>query len=148
MKKWIIITVSLCFTFLSCKNNGNENSYCVNIIRNSPTITTLSESEMDVIKYLFNHNQLDYTKYQFTQFQEDNLGNRHVRCYQFANNLIIFTSDLIFHFDKNDNYITWTGNWIYEVNLDTIASIGLLVRYFNPPPLGVWSIESCYYCLL
>jgi Zn-dependent metalloprotease len=123
MKKWIIITVSLCFSFLSCKKEGSENSDCVNIIINSPAITILSESEMNVIKYLFNHNQLDYTKYQFTKFQEDDLGHRHVRCYQFANSLIVFTSDAIFHFDKNDNYYYLSGDLIKTINLNTKPSM-------------------------
>ena len=127
MKKWTIITISFCFCLLSCEKNDNENdnenSYCVNTIRNSPTTTTLSESEMNTIKYLFNHNQLDYTKYLFTRFQEDELGYRHVRCYQFANNLIIFTSDAIFHFDKNDNYSSLSGDLISMINLNTKSSM-------------------------
>ena len=124
MKKWmIIITVSLCSCILSCEKNENENSYCVNTIKNSPTTTALSESETNTIKHLFNHNHLDYTKYQFTRFQEDELGYRHVRCYQFANNLIIFTSDAIFHFDKNDNYSSLSGNLINTINLNTKSSM-------------------------
>jgi Zn-dependent metalloprotease len=95
----------------------------VNIVRNSPTITILSESEMNVIKYLFNHNKLDYTKYQFIRFQEDELGHRHVRCYQFANNLIIFTSDAIFHFDKNNNYYFLSGDLINTINLNTKSAM-------------------------
>jgi Zn-dependent metalloprotease len=124
MKKWmIIITVSFCFSILSCEKNGNENFYCVNTIKNSPTITALSETEMNKIKYLFIHNHLDYTKYKFTQFQEDELGYRHIRCYQFANNLIIFTSDAIFHFDKNDNYSSLSGDLIHTINLNTNSQL-------------------------
>lgn len=123
MKKWIIVTVLMCFCFLSCEKNENENTYCVNITRNSPTVTILSESEINAIKYLFNHNQLDYTKYQFTLFQEDELGYRHVRCNQFANNLSIFTSDVIFHFDGDDKYSSLSGDLISTINLNAKSSM-------------------------
>jgi len=122
MKKWIIIiSVALCFCTLSCKKEKNENSYCVNVIYNSPTITALSESEMEVVKYLFNLNQLDYTKYQFTRFEEDEFGH-HIRCNQFVNNLIIFYGDLIFHFDKNDSYYSLSGDLVNTINLNTTFS--------------------------
>ena len=119
-KRTIIIAISLCFSIVSCNKENIESLYCIKNIQNSPTITILSESEMDIVKHLFNHNQLDYTKYLFTKFQEDKLGHRHIRCYQFANNLIVFTSDAIFHFDENDNYYyPLSGNLINEINLDT-----------------------------
>ena len=120
MKKiTIIIAISLCFSIVSCNKDNIENSYCIKNIQNSPTTTILSNSEMDVVKYLFNRNQLDYTKYLFTKFQEDELGYHHIRCYQFANNLIVFTSDVIFHFDKNDNYYFLSDELINEINLNT-----------------------------
>jgi len=123
MKKWMIFTISFCFTILSCEKGGNENSDCIKIIENSPGTTILSKSEMDVVKKLFNRNQLDYTKYLFTRFQKDELGYHHVRCYQFANNLIVFTSDAIFHFDKNDNYYFLSGDLIGTINLNTKFSM-------------------------
>ena len=109
--------------FSGCNKDGNENFYCVNTIKNSQTNTTLSKSEMDVVKYLFNRNQLDYTKYQFYSFQEDELGYHHIRCFQFANNLLVFTSDVIFHFDKNDNYYFLSGDLINTINLNTKPSM-------------------------
>ena len=119
MKKLMIIAIFLCFSILSCEKVGNENSYCIKTIKSSPGTTILSKSEMDEVKRLFNRNQLDYTKYLFTRFQKDELGYHHVRCYQFANNLIVFTSDAIFHFDKNDNYYYLSGDLINKINLNT-----------------------------
>ena len=121
MKKWLIITISLCFSFLSCEKNGSH--YCTKVIKNSPEATLLSKSEMDVVKNLFNRNQLDYTKYLFTKLQKDELGHHHVRCYQFANNLIVFDSDTIFHFDKNDNYDFLSGDLINMIDLNTKSSM-------------------------
>ena len=122
-----MIVIAICLAgmtvFLGCEKNANENLYCVNTIKNSPKNTTLSKSEMNVVKYLFNRNQLDYTKYLFTRFQKDELGNHHIRCFQFANNLIVFTSDAIFHFDKNDNYYFLSGDLINTINLNTEPSM-------------------------
>jgi len=122
MKKLMIITISLCFSILSCEKAGNENSYCIKTIKSSPGTTILSKSEMEAIKKLFNRNQLDYTKYLFTRFQKDELGHSHARCYQFANNLIVFTSDAIFHFDKNDNFY-FSDKLINKIDLDTKPSM-------------------------
>jgi Zn-dependent metalloprotease len=113
----IIIAVFLCFGFSSC--NKNKDSHCVNSIQSSPKITLLSESEMEEIKYLFNYNQLDYTKYLFTRYTKDELGYKRVRCYQFANNLRVFSNELIFPFDMFNNYSGVAGNIINEINLDT-----------------------------
>ena len=110
----------------------DENSYCVDVIQRSPEDTVLSESEMDVIKYLFNHNQLDYTNYLFTRFNKDELGYHHVRVYQFINNLIVLYSDAAFHFDKNDNYYFLSGKLIDKIDLDTKPSMkqGNVVELF------------------
>jgi hypothetical protein len=39
------------------------------------------------------------------------------------NNLIIFTGDVIFHFDKNDNYYFLSGDLINTINLNTTSSM-------------------------
>ena len=120
MKKWTIITIFLCLGILSCEKSG---SYCVKIIENSSKTTTLSKSEMEVVKNLFNRNQLDYTKYQFTKIKKDELGYCHIWCYQFANNLMIFTGDVVFHFDKYDMYNFLSGDLISSIDLDTKFSM-------------------------
>jgi len=123
MKKWIIITISLCFSILSCENDRNDGLYCVNTIKSKPGTTVLSKSEMEVVKNLFDRNKLDYKKYLFTRFQKDELGNHHIRCFQFANNLLVFTSDAIFHFGNNGNYSSLSGDLIKKINLNTISSM-------------------------
>ena len=116
-KNYLNLLITFVFIiFVSCENGNNK--HCINTVKNSHGTVTLSESEMNVIKYLFNLNQLDYTKYLFTDFQKDGLEH-HVRCYQFANNLMVFTSDAIFHFDENNNYCFLSGSLVGKINLDT-----------------------------
>jgi Zn-dependent metalloprotease len=125
----ITFCVAVITAFWGCKKDGKDekkeidNYYCVTTIENSPTTTTLSESEMNEVKSLFNRNNLDYTKYKFTRFQEDDLDYHHIRCFQFVNNLIVFSNEIIFHFDKNDDYYYLSGNLIDTINLNTTPSM-------------------------
>ena len=116
MKKiTIIISIILCFNVMhySCKTKTVTNTYCFNVIQNSSTTpSVLSESEINEIKMLFNSNGMDFTKFRFYQFDTDELGFRHVRCYQLVNNLRVFTEDLIFHFNKDGAYYLTSGNII------------------------------------
>jgi len=131
MKKiTMIIAIFLCFSIVSCENAGNF--YCVKTIKDSPTTNVLSKSEMDVIKSLFNNNHLNYKELRFTRLQKDELGHHHVRCYQFINNLKVFTSDLIFHFDKNNRYYFLSGDLISAIDLNTKPSMNqdLIVEKF------------------
>ena len=93
-------------------------NYCINTTQSSSTTTSLSKSEINTIKNLFNYNNLAHTAYQFTSFQKDELGYSHVRCCQFINNLKIFTSDLIFHFDQNNVYYYLSGNIAEKIDLN------------------------------
>jgi Zn-dependent metalloprotease len=73
---------------------------------------------MDSVKYLFARNKLDYTKFLFIGYQKDEYGS-YVRCDQFVNNLIVFTSEVVFEFDKNDNYTFLSGHLAQTTNLST-----------------------------
>lgn len=116
-KSTIILAIFLYFSFSSC--DKNKSSHCTNFVQNSPQTTLLSESEMEAIRYLFNYNQLDHTKYLFTRYTADDLGYKRVRCYQFVNNLMVFSHELIFPFDIVNDYTGVAGNVIDEIDLDT-----------------------------
>ena len=79
----------------------------------------LPQKQLDSINTLFIYNHLDYTNYQFYNFQRDELNYHHVKCYQFKNNLKLFTNDLIFHFNEKNNYYFLSGEIIGNITLDT-----------------------------
>ena len=119
----ILILISFCLGVASCEQDKTENSYCVNIVQDSPATVVLAELEMDTIKFLFDHNHMDYSKYEFYRLQHDELGYHHVRCNQFVNGLKLFTDDLIFHFDQDDKYSSLSGAVVDEIDLSSTSSM-------------------------
>ena len=107
----------------SCKIKTVQNARCVHMIQNSPTTSVLPESEMNVIKSLFSSNRMDYSNYQFYRLDTDELEFKHVRCYQFVDNLKVFSEELIFHFNQHDNYYLLSGNLINSTGLDANPSL-------------------------
>jgi len=124
-KTTIIISILICFNIMnySCKTTKKENSNCEELIQNSNSSGNLPESEMNVIKFLFKNNQKDFLQYHFSQFDKDDLGFIHVKCYQLVNNLKVFSEELIFHFNNNNvNYLI-SGNVINSIKLDDNQSL-------------------------
>ena len=115
----LIIWIFLFINSISCKKDKYENNYCVNNISDTPNRAILTDTDLKTIKSLFDHNNLIYSNYQFYELQIDELGYHHVRCFQYINNLKLFTNDLIFHFNQNDSYCYLSGDLINGINLDT-----------------------------
>jgi len=117
--------IAACFAVVSmmcsCKTKTGKNDYCVKVIQNSPNV--LPENEMIVIKSLFNSNRMDAAKYQFYQLDTDELGFKHVRGYQYVNNLKVFSEALIFHFNQNDSCYSVSGVLIQSTGLDAKPSL-------------------------
>jgi len=121
----LFFSILICFSIMnfSCKTSKKGNSTCVEVIQNSTFAGNLTESEMYVIKSLFESNRMDFSKYHFYQLDKDDLGFHHVKCFQLINNLKVFSEELIFHFNKNnENYLT-SGNVINSLKLDDKQSL-------------------------
>jgi hypothetical protein len=112
MKKWMILLIVICIGVMGCEKEVIDD---VDITQGF----SLSASEMKTIKYLFDRNQLDYTKYYFYRLQEVSSGGHHVSCWQLANDLPVFTANLIFRFNNEDIFYVMAGNLIGDVDLDT-----------------------------
>ena len=125
MRTTIIISIMLCLGVVhySCKTKTVQNDMQYTATQNSPVNSILPESEMKVIKSLFDSNRMSYANYQFYQLNTDDLGFTHVRCYQFVNNLKVFSEELIFHFNKNNEHYLTSGNIINSIGLDTNPSL-------------------------
>jgi len=115
----VVIIISICIGLVSCDQNQEENLYRANRIYNSYNTVVLPQNQIDSIKQLFRQNNLSYANLQFYRFQKDNLGYQHVRCSQFVNTLKVFTTDLIFHFDRTSKYYYLSGVLVDKIKLDT-----------------------------
>ena len=120
---FVIITLIFSVMHYSCKTKTVNNAYCVKVIQQSPSTLVLPASEQNVIQSLFNSNGMDFSNYQFVQLDTDELGFRHVRCYQFVNNLKVFSEVLIFHFNPQDAYYLVSGNIINSIGLESKPSL-------------------------
>lgn len=112
-----ITGILLFLCLLSCEQNNTESEYCINTVQESLNTISLPQKEIDSIKYLFDVNQLDYTKYQFHGFMRDDLGYHHIFCSQYKNGLKLFTNDLGFHFNQRNEYSFLSGEIIGMITL-------------------------------
>ncbi len=101
IKKLLILIITLSIAFLSCERKVDPPIYCVNRIIQSPDSIIISQSDYEQACYLFELNNIDYSDLQFTRFRTDELNYIHIRCYQFINNLKIFTQIIDYHFNNN-----------------------------------------------
>jgi Zn-dependent metalloprotease len=130
MSKLIKISIFLFISLISCEIvkdpnllDNKEINYCINFIQNKPDSILLSEGDLSIAKSLFDLNKLDYSNLQFYRLQTEELGY-HVRCYQYVNNLKIFTDEVFFHFNKDKTYKTLSGGvLITKIDLNIEASM-------------------------
>lgn len=88
-------------------------------------VPLISDSALAIVQGLFQKNKLSLSNLQVDTLIDDNLGNHHVRCFQFYQNLEIFTGDVTFHFNNKDIYYTLSGELITGIAIDTIPKVSM-----------------------
>lgn len=116
MKKIIILLIL--FHFISCEND----KYCSYIIKGKQD-HLISGQDLKVVKLLFEWNHLSLNNFQVYRLQNDELGHRHVRCYQYVNDLNVFSDEVIFHFDSNNHYYFLSGEIISKIDIAPIPEM-------------------------
>lgn len=111
MKKYIVLLVLL--QLVSCETG----KFCSDVIRGKPD-HLISDKELTAVKSLFKSNNLSLDNFQVYRLQLDDLGHHHVRCYQFVNDLNVFSNEVIFHFNKTGHYSSISGEIISEISID------------------------------
>ena len=126
MKHYIkILTIVFLFTISSCKKEDNIGDFqaCTNVVLESPNEIRVSAENQSLAEHLFNSNEMDFNNLQITKVQTDDYNKTHIRCYQFVNGLKIFTGDLIYHFNENDQYDSLSGELITNLSLNTQSNL-------------------------
>lgn len=140
MKKPFFYIKTLAFIFLiiiySCDKNDELKNYeaCTNLISKSPNDDLVSTEKKELAEHLFTINEIDYVNLQITKVQKDEMDNYHVRCNQFINGLQIFTSDIIFHFNKNGEFYGLSGDLVDNISLNNQSDLGIDIlknKYLN-----------------
>jgi len=131
-----IIALIFLFTAYSCNKDNEDKNFqaCTNLVSKSPNDNLVSVENQVLAENLFSINDIDYTNLQITKVQKDEMNNYHIRCNQFMNGLQIFTSDLIFHFDENEEYYLLSGDLVNDILLNNQSSLDieiLINKYLN-----------------
>jgi Fungalysin/Thermolysin Propeptide Motif len=92
-------------------------NFCTDIIKGKPDYILINESDYNTVKSLFSTNDMSLDNYFVYRLQKDDLGYNHVRCYQYVNNLQVFSDEVIFHFNSQNQYNFLSGEIISEINI-------------------------------
>jgi Zn-dependent metalloprotease len=118
MKK-ILIPVFL-FLLIACENSSEISNICPDCIKGKPENHLISAQDLNTVKFLFSSNNINLDNYRVYEFGKDDIGMRHVRCYQYVNNLNLLNELLIFHFDAFGKFKSLSGNIISDIDCDSI----------------------------
>lgn len=111
------ITIFLVVFFQSCTKHQDcdDSEFFYQMVQGKPKDHLVTDLELNTIESLFNSNNLNIDNLLFYKLQTDKSGMYHAKCYQYVNNLKLFSNDLIFHFDSEGNYTTLSGDPISEI---------------------------------
>ena len=113
MKKLPVLLILI--SLISCE----DSKYCTDIITGIPDQNLINESDLNTVKSLFGTIGVSLGNFLVYRFQTDQLGGKHVKCYQYVNNLQVFSDDVIFHFDAQNKYYFLSGEIISGINISS-----------------------------
>ena len=117
MKKVLILIILI--HLFACE----KSKLCSDVIKSKPDNHLISDSELKTVISLFKSNNLNLDNFLIYRLQKDDLGYTHVRCYQYINNLNVFSDDVIFHFDKQGHYYFLSGELISNIDIKPSPSM-------------------------
>lgn len=119
-QKTIIAVIIIVFSFFACEQEEETEikiDVCYSHFVNSPDSVIITTEKYAEAVRLFNTNQIDYNNVQFSGLAESSTG-KYVGCFQFVNNLRLFTNDRVFVFDNEDKLIYINYDKVEEILLD------------------------------
>lgn len=123
MKK-ILIPVIL-FIVFACENSIENSSVCPDCIKGKPENHLINAQDLTSAKLLFSSNNINLDSYRIYEFGTDDMGYRHVRCYQYVNNLNLLNEKLIFHFDPYGKFKSLSGTIFTDIYCDSVPSMDI-----------------------
>lgn len=127
IKQVSFVALGLAMVLMStaCIENTNtdsdESPISIEKKMGKPDHHLISQKELDITMQLFDANNLTYDSCQFYGFTEDQYGNTHIACYQFVNNLKVFTDPIFFHFNQSGVLTSLTNEVITGIDFYSAA---------------------------
>jgi Zn-dependent metalloprotease len=123
-----ILSLVLLISLGACENSKDsvtcdDTDFSYEIVKGKPDNNLISTAELDTVKDLFELNNLNFDNFLVYRFEKDDLGYIHVKCYQYINNLKVFSNDVIFHFDYKGHYCALSGELISNIDIKTSPSM-------------------------
>ncbi|HNW56658.1 MAG TPA: hypothetical protein PLR88_02120 [Bacteroidales bacterium] len=128
MKKIPVLLILI--WFCSCE----DSNLCTETIKGKPDYDLIGKSDYDTVKSLFSTNNLSLDNFWVYCLQKDDLGHRHVRCQQYANNLQVFSDEVIFHFNSQNQYYFLSGEIIPGIDISSdprMSKIEVMKLFFD-----------------
>lgn len=122
--KIIIRILSILIIVTACDTTENDKEVVAIVKTNRiyPSLQpTVSDSEFTIVKRLFSRNTLSLSNLKVYRLQEQK--GYHVRCFQYYNSLELFTNDVVFNFDANENYTFLGGELINSIDTDFLPQV-------------------------
>ena len=113
MKKIAVLLIFI--SLISCE----DSKFCTDLIKGKPDNNLIVESDFNTVKSLFSTNNLRLDNFLVYRLQNDQVGHKHVKCYQYVNNLQVFSDDVIFHFNEQNKYDSLSGEIISGINISS-----------------------------
>ena len=125
-KIFYIVVFLICI--ISCEENISPleiDGESITLNRIYPTLEPeIPDSLYSIVQNLFNRNNLSLTNLKVFMFTEHD-NSKYIRCYQYYQGMEMFTNDVVFWFDKNDNYISLGGDLISQPDLSGQVNVNM-----------------------
>jgi hypothetical protein len=116
------------FFLISCEENISPleiDGESITLNRIYPSLDPeIPDSLYSIVQNLFNRNNLSLTNLKVFMFTEHD-NSKYIRCYQYYQSMEMFTNDVVFWFDRNDNYFSLGGDLINQPDLSGQVNVNM-----------------------
>jgi len=109
----------LILVLLIACNDTNYQEQCSDIIvQGESSKYIISNSDLNTVKSIFESNHLSLNNLIVSRFEVDQENHKYIGCYQYVNDLIVFTGHVNFLFDEFNHYYNRSGDMLPNIEIN------------------------------